>query len=146
MSRLPGAGRFAPSPSADLHIGNLRTAIVAWLFARSTGRQFFVRVEDLDDRTRADVATRQLDDLTALGLAWDDEVAWQSHHPQRYDSTIAVLKARGLIYECYCSRRDIRQAPRAPHAVQVAVDVDHVARAGPAVEPVHVLRQHPDAL
>jgi glutamyl-tRNA synthetase len=120
VSRLPGAGRFAPSPSADLHIGNLRTAILAWLFARSTGRQFFVRVEDLDDRTRADIATRQLEDLAALGLTWDGEAGWQSQHPQRYDSTIAVLQARGLLYECYCSRRDVQQAPRAPHAPQGA--------------------------
>ncbi len=51
-----GAGRFAPSPSADLHIGNLRTAVLAWLFARSTGRRFLMRVEDLDDRTHTDIA------------------------------------------------------------------------------------------
>ena len=72
MSRdRPGAGRFAPSPSADLHIGNLRTAIVAWLFARSTGRRFLVRVEDLDDRTHPEIAQRQLADLAAIGLNWD---------------------------------------------------------------------------
>ena len=64
----PGAGRFAPSPSADLHIGNLRTAVLAWLFARSTGRRFLMRVEDLDDRTHTDIANRQLDDLATLGL------------------------------------------------------------------------------
>ena len=60
------AGRFAPSPSADLHIGNLRTAVLAWLFARSTGRRFLMRVEDLDDRTDTDIAERQLADLAAL--------------------------------------------------------------------------------
>jgi glutamyl/glutaminyl-tRNA synthetase len=62
------AGRFAPSPSADLHIGNVRTAILAWLFARSTNRRFLVRVEDLDDRTSDDVAERQLRDLAAVSL------------------------------------------------------------------------------
>ena len=81
----PGAGRFAPSPSADLHIGNLRTAVLAWLFARSTGRRFLMRVEDLDDRTHADIANRQLDDLAAIGLTWDEPAEWQSEHPQRYD-------------------------------------------------------------
>ncbi len=70
-----GAGRFAPSPSADLHIGNLRTAVLAWLFARSTGRRFLMRVEDLDDRTHDDVARRQLADLAAIGVTWDGEAA-----------------------------------------------------------------------
>ena len=73
-----GAGRFAPSPSADLHIGNLRTAVLAWLFARSTGRRFLMRVDDLDDRTHADIAARQLDDLAAIGLTWDEPAEWQT--------------------------------------------------------------------
>ncbi len=110
------AGRFAPSPSADLHIGNLRTAVLAWLFARSTGRRFLMRVEDLDDRTRPDIGERQLRDLAAIGLTWDEPAEWQSQHRQRYDDVVAELAADGLLYECYCSRRDIQQAPRAPHA------------------------------
>jgi glutamyl-tRNA synthetase len=114
------AGRFAPSPSADLHIGNLRTAVLAWLFARSTGRRFLVRVDDLDDRTYTDIATRQLDDLAAIGLSWDDAPEWQTQHADRYDAVIGDLTDRGLLYECYCSRRDIAQAPRAPHAPQGA--------------------------
>ncbi len=113
------AGRFAPSPSADLHIGNLRTAILAWLFARSTGRKFLMRVDDLDDRTFADIGQRQLADLAAIGLTWD-LVEWQSDHPERYAAAIAELEGDGLLYECYCSRRDIAQAPRAPHAPQGA--------------------------
>ena len=120
MPRPRAAGRFAPSPSADLHIGNLRTAVLAWLFARSTGRRFLMRIEDLDDRTHADVANRQLDDLAALGLTWDGPVEWQSEHPGRYDDVVDQLAERGLLYECYCSRRDIAQAPRAPHAPQGA--------------------------
>ncbi|MFV1363446.1 tRNA glutamyl-Q(34) synthetase GluQRS [Mycolicibacterium elephantis] len=114
------AGRFAPSPSADLHIGNLRTALLAWLFARSTGRRFVMRVEDLDDRTSADIAERQLADLAAIGLTWDGPTEWQSEHTKRYDDVVADLNARGLLYECFCSRRDIAQAPRAPHAPQGA--------------------------
>ncbi|MDT5180104.1 MAG: glutamyl-tRNA synthetase [Mycobacterium sp.] len=114
------AGRFAPSPSADLHIGNVRTAILAWLFARSTGRRFLIRVEDLDDRTFADVARRQLRDLAAAGLDWDEPPEYQTAHEARYDAVIAELVSRGLTYECYCSRKDIQQAPRAPHAPEGA--------------------------
>ncbi|MDP9166597.1 MAG: tRNA glutamyl-Q(34) synthetase GluQRS [Actinomycetota bacterium] len=114
------AGRFAPSPSADLHIGNLRTALLAWLFARSTGRRFLVRVEDLDDRTSEDVAARQIRDLAAIGLTWDDPPEYQLAHQARYDEVLDALTARGLTYECHCSRREIQAAPRAPHAPEGA--------------------------
>ena len=114
------AGRFAPSPSADLHIGNVRTAVLAWLFARSTGRRFLIRVEDLDDRTSDDVAARQLRDLAAVGLGWDEPPEYQSTHGRRYDAVVGDLVARGLTYECHCSRKDIQQAPRAPHAPEGA--------------------------
>jgi glutamyl-tRNA synthetase len=114
------AGRFAPSPSADLHIGNLRTAVLAWLFARSTGRRFLVRVEDLDDRTFPDVAERQLRDIAAIGVTWDAPPEFQTASGTRYHAVIDELTGRGLTYECFCSRRDILQAPRAPHAPQGA--------------------------
>ena len=114
------AGRFAPSPSADLHIGNLRTAVLAWLFARGSGRRFLVRIEDLDDRTSGDVAHRQLADLAAIGVTWDAEPQWQSDHADRYDTVIGALAGRGLTYECYCSRKEILNAPRAPHAPEGA--------------------------
>jgi glutamyl-tRNA synthetase len=117
---MSAAGRFAPSPSADLHIGNLRTAILAWLFARSTGRRFLLRVEDLDDRTFGDVAARQLADLAAVGVTADEPPEYQTAHQDRYDAVIAELTDRGLVYECHCSRKDILQAPRAPHAPEGA--------------------------
>ena len=117
---MSAAGRFAPSPSADLHIGNLRTAILAWLFARSTGRRFLLRVEDLDDRTFSDVAARQVADLAAVGVTWDEPPEYQTAHQDRYDAVIAELSDRGLVYECHCSRKDILQAPRAPHAPEGA--------------------------
>jgi len=120
MTRATSAGRFAPSPSADLHIGNLRTALLAWLFARSSGRDFLVRVEDLDDRARSDIGARQLADLAAIGVTWDAAPEYQTAHSARYDAVIDELSARGLVYECYCSRRDILQAPRAPHAPEGA--------------------------
>ncbi|WP_430335287.1 tRNA glutamyl-Q(34) synthetase GluQRS [Rhodococcus sp. ACT016] len=109
------AGRFAPSPSGDLHLGNLRTAVLAWLFARSTGRRFLVRVEDLD-RVRPGAEERQLADLAALGLDWDDEVVHQSSRLPLYDAAIARLERAGLTYECFCTRKEILQAASAPHA------------------------------
>jgi glutamyl-tRNA synthetase len=94
--------------------------VLAWLFARSTGRRFLMRVDDLDDRTHTDIANRQLDDLAAIGVTADEPAEWQSAHPDRYDAVIAQLAGRDLLYECYCSRKDIAQAPRAPHAPQGA--------------------------
>lgn len=110
----PGAGRFAPSPSGDLHLGNVRTAILAWLFARSSGRLFRLRMEDLD-RVRPQADQRQLEDLAAVGLDWDGEVIRQSRRTPLYRDAIARLEAAGLVYECFCTRREIAEAPSAPH-------------------------------
>ena len=113
-----GAGRFAPSPSADLHIGNLRTAVLAWLFARSTGRRFLMRVDDLDDRTYTDIADRQLADLAAIGVTWDGPAEWQTQHIRSATTTSSM----GLPHEVCCtnaiaaerisSRRRARRMPR----------------------------------
>lgn len=108
-------GRFAPSPSGDLHLGNLRTALVAWLVARSSGRGFLVRMEDLDrDRSVPGMAERQLADLAALGLTWEGEVVFQSERREGYDAAIARLVSEGRTYECFCTRREIREASSAP--------------------------------
>lgn len=112
---IKGAGRFAPSPSGDLHIGNLRTALLAWLFARSTSRQFLLRIEDLD-RVQPGSAERQLADLAQLGIDFDGEVLYQSERTDVYHSAIETLKSADLVYECFCSRKDILSAPSAPHA------------------------------
>lgn len=109
------AGRFAPSPSGDLHIGNLRTALLAWLFARSTGRRFLLRVEDLD-RVKAGAESKQLADLSAIGLDWDGPVVRQSERTSLYDDAIARLTAAGMTYQCFCTRREILDAASAPHA------------------------------
>lgn len=107
------AGRYAPSPSGDLHFGNLRTVVLAWLFARRTGRAFYMRVEDIDsERSSAESATRQLEDLAAIGLEWDQPVLYQHDRGTAYADALARLDT----YECYCSRRDIREAASAPHA------------------------------
>lgn len=111
----PGAGRYAPSPSGDLHLGNLRTALLAWALARRTGRTFHLRVEDLD-RVRAGSEQRQLEDLAALGLDWDGEVVHQSERGPAYREAVDRLEAQSLVYECYCTRREILEAPSAPHA------------------------------
>ncbi len=114
-----GAGRFAPSPSGDLHLGNLRTALLAWLYARSTRRAFHLRMEDLD-RVATGAAERQLADLAAIGLDWDGPVVRQSERRHLYDTAIQQLAAAGGTYECFCTRREIQQAASAPHGPQGA--------------------------
>ena len=109
------SGRFAPSPSGDLHIGNLRTALLAWLCARQTGRDFAIRVEDLD-RVREGAEQRQLADLAAIGLDWDGPIVRQSERARYYDAALASLAGRGLVFECFCTRREILDAPSAPHS------------------------------
>lgn len=109
-------GRFAPSPTGDLHLGNLRTAMLAWLFARSAGGRFLLRVEDLDPVTSsAEHEARQLADLMALGIDWDGPVVHQSTRRARHEEVLADLVARDLTYPCYCSRREVREASAAPH-------------------------------
>lgn len=108
-------GRFAPSPTGALHVGNLRTALVAWLFARSAGSRFLLRFEDLDqERVRREYYDAQRRDLAALGLDWDGEER-QTDHRDRYEEAVARLTAAGRTYPCYCTRREIRAAARAPH-------------------------------
>lgn len=110
-------GRFAPSPTGRLHLGNLRTALVAWLFARSSGSRFLLRMEDLDaGATRAEHYDTQPRDLAALGLDWDGEIVRQSDRRPLYDDAIDRLTAAGLTYPCWCSRKEILEAPSAPHA------------------------------
>ncbi len=109
-------GRFAPSPTGTLHLGNLRTALLAWLFARSSGGRFLMRMEDLDTgRVRPGVEERQLADLAALGIDWDGPVVRQSERLELYADAVERLRARGLVYECWCTRAEIREAASAPH-------------------------------
>jgi glutamyl-tRNA synthetase len=113
---VPADGRFAPSPTGSLHLGNLRTALLAWLFARSQGAGFLVRVEDLDTgRVRRRFEEEQLRDLAALGLDWDGPVVRQSERTALYETALARLDAAGLVYECWCTRAEIREAASAPH-------------------------------
>ncbi|MDR2896202.1 MAG: tRNA glutamyl-Q(34) synthetase GluQRS [Propionibacteriaceae bacterium] len=109
-------GRFAPTPSGQLHLGNLRTALVAYLAARASGRGFLIRVEDLDQIRLVDGPTIeqiQLADLAALGLTSDAAIIHQSDRFDRYQEAIDALGDR--IYPCFCSRKDLRTAAVAPH-------------------------------
>ncbi len=109
-------GRFAPSPSADLHLGNLRTALLSWLAARATGGAWRLRIDDLDrGRSRPDVAARQLHDLAELGLTHDGDVIAQSERLPRYAAAFAQLQQIGAVYPCFCTRAEIREASSAPH-------------------------------
>ncbi len=109
-------GRFAPSPTGTLHLGNLRTALLAWLFARSAGSRFLVRMEDLDTgRVREGVAEEQLADLAAIGLDWYGPVEYQSARASLYASALSQLRDERRLYECYCTRAEIREAASAAH-------------------------------
>jgi glutamyl-tRNA synthetase len=113
-------GRFAPSPTGTLHVGNLRTALLAWALARAAGEGFVVRMEDLDRATSSPAhEARQLADLAAVGVDWDGVVVRQSGRFDRYDAAIATLDAAGLTYECFCTRREIREAASAPHGPEL---------------------------
>ncbi|HEX7131629.1 MAG TPA: tRNA glutamyl-Q(34) synthetase GluQRS [Iamia sp.] len=109
-------GRFAPSPSGPLHLGNLRTALLAWWAARGAGSPFLLRVEDLDPSSRPEHEAGHLADLRALGLDWDGPPVRQSERRDLYTDALDRLVAAGLTYPCYCTRREIREAVRAPHA------------------------------
>lgn len=114
-----GAGRFAPSPTSELHLGNLRTALLAWLFARADGLDFVVRMEDLDRarvRAAGNVADHQLRDLAELGLDWDGPVIRQSARLDLYREALRCVER----YECFCTRREIAEASSAPNDAQRA--------------------------
>ena len=101
-------GRFAPSPTGPLHLGNLRTALLAWLFARSDGSRFLLRIEDLDAAAaRADHEASAIADLAALGLHHDGPLLHQAPRRAVHDATVDRLVAEGLTYPCYCTRREI---------------------------------------
>lgn len=109
-------GRYAPSPTGTLHLGNLRTALLAWLFARAAGSRFVMRIEDVDTgRSRERFVDAQLADLAALGLDWDGPVLRQSARGEQYAAALARLRADGRVYPCWCTRAEIREAAAAPH-------------------------------
>ncbi|HYF80562.1 MAG TPA: tRNA glutamyl-Q(34) synthetase GluQRS [Symbiobacteriaceae bacterium] len=119
-------GRFAPTPSGQMHIGNARTALLAWLQARHAGGEFVLRMEDIDtQRSRADLARQILDDLRWLDLDWDEgpDVGGphasyvQSERQALYADALARLSQEGWLYPCYCSRAELAAIASAPHGL-----------------------------
>ena len=118
-------GRFAPSPTGDLHLGSAASALLAWLAARAAGGAFVLRVEDLDGpRVVPGMAARQLDELRWLGLDWDEgpDVGGaygpyaQSARGALYEAALEQLARRDLVYLCDCSRAEVARVASAPHA------------------------------
>ena len=108
-------GRFAPSPTGRMHLGNVFCALLSWLSAKSKGGEWLLRIEDLDpQRSRKEYALQLMDDLQWLGLPWDGEPVWQSQRGHIYEEYLHLLTEMGLTYPCFCTRADI-MATQAPH-------------------------------
>jgi glutamyl-tRNA synthetase len=111
-------GRFAPSPTGRLHLGNARSALLGWLQARAAGGQFLLRVEDLDRaRCRPQYVDELMRDLEWLGLTWDEPPLFQSERDDVYREALTRLEQRGLVYPCFCTRAEIARAASAPHGL-----------------------------
>ena len=111
----PIRGRFAPSPSGRMHLGNLWSCLLAWLAARSAGGGMVLRLEDLDpDRCRPEFCDQVMRDLEWLGLDWDGQPIYQSRRTEAYAAAFRALEDQGLVYPCFCTRAQ-RLAASAPH-------------------------------
>ena len=111
----PVVGRFAPTPSGRMHLGNIFAALVAWLSVRSQKGMLVLRMEDLDtQRTSEEFAALLREDLLWLGLNWDEETLPQSKRSQAYDGYFERLRQLGLLYPCYCTRSQLHNV-NAPH-------------------------------
>ncbi len=110
-------GRFAPTPSGRMHLGNVFSALMAWLSAKSRGGEILLRIEDLDTlrcpKENADLLRR---DLEWLGLVWDSEQPCQSGRSGYYEEVLSRLSEQGDVFPCWCTRGDLKSAPNAPHA------------------------------
>lgn len=112
----PLVTRFAPSPTGHLHLGHAYSALDGWTRARVAGGRFLLRIEDIDQtRCRPIYEAALIEDLGWLGLTWDEPVRRQSDHFDDYRGALARLEAMGVIYPCFCSRKDIAAASSAPH-------------------------------
>lgn len=112
-------GRFAPSPSGRMHLGNVFCALLAWLDARKSNGEIILRVEDLDpERCKAEYAQVLMEDMRWLGLDWDrggEASTYQSARRDLYEQAIERLRAHAQVYPCYCTRAQLHDAS-APHA------------------------------
>ena len=115
MAGVKAVGRFAPTPSGRMHLGNVFAALIAWLSVRSQDGEMVLRMEDLDtQRTSAEFAEILREDLTWLGLNWDRETPPQSQRTAVYNEYFEKLDAMGLLYPCYCTRSQLHSV-NAPH-------------------------------
>lgn len=115
MEKRTPVGRFAPTPSGRMHLGNVFAALVAWLSVRSQNGYLVLRMEDLDtQRTSAEFAQVLREDLKWLGLDWDLETPAQSQRSRVYDRYFEKLRDLGLLYPCYCTRSQLHSV-NAPH-------------------------------
>ena len=115
-SPAPVVGRFAPSPSGRMHLGNVFSCLCSWLSARSQGGNIALRIEDLDDRCkRPELAAQLIDDLAWLGLEWDEGPYYQHDRLDLYEDALHQLQDAGLTYPCFCTRAELHAAS-APHA------------------------------
>lgn len=113
--RVTERGRFAPSPTGRMHLGNVFSALLSWLSVRSKGGEWLLRIEDIDpQRSRQAYADQLMDDLEWLGLTWDGTPVYQSQRSELYTYYYNKLQEQGLTYPCYCTRADLL-ATQAPH-------------------------------
>ena len=143
----PVVGRFAPTPSGRMHVGNAYAMLAAWLSARAAGTvagrgsRMILRIEDIDaPRVVKDADRRIMDDLDWLGLEWDGEPVYQSSRLDRYEEAFEALLARGIVYPCFCSRADIRAAS-APNEGDGFVVYPGTCRRLAAANPAEVRRR-----
>ncbi|MFT9370924.1 tRNA glutamyl-Q(34) synthetase GluQRS [Paenibacillus polymyxa] len=126
LQTQPIRGRFAPTPSGWIHLGNARTALLSWLHVRSLGGTYILRMEDIDmTRARSTLAQGIMEDLRWIGLDWDEgpDIGGpygpytQSQRLERFQSALEKLQGQDLLYPCFCSRADIMAAAHAPHGL-----------------------------
>ena len=100
--------RFAPSPTGDLHVGSIRTALYAWLYAKNKQGKFILRIEDTDlERSTPEAVEVILNGMKWLNLNWDGELFYQTKRFPRYHEVIDDMLAKGLVYKCYCSKERV---------------------------------------
>ena len=115
ISHTITTGRFAPSPTGRMHLGNVFSALLSWLSVKSKGGDWLLRIEDIDPaRSRQEYADMLMSDLEWLGLEWDGAPVYQSRRSEIYEYYFRLLADKGLTYPCYCTRNDIL-ATQAPH-------------------------------
>lgn len=109
--------RLAPSPTGAQHVGNARTYLISWLAARTAGGRVMLRIEDIDSpRIKAGAAEQACDDLSWLGLDWDEGPVYQTQRIALYESALRTLQQKELVYPCTCTRSDVERSASAPHA------------------------------